>query len=375
MTMMENVASNSHLNKSVAPTAVVCLSSGDGGMERSAVRLARFLSTASDVVLICKYESFVEKLCREEACAAYQCETVNFLSRTFSVSMLFKARSIIRQRKIKNIIFFGASELKTLYFSLPGIDVNLIVWHGTTKSRPKRDFFHRLVYSKVNYHVALSEHLINNVKKIVPQINEKLYKVIRPSFDFEIVERQLNSGGLPKLRICHVGRLANGKGQIDAVRACKILKENDIDFKLTLVGSSDDDSYKGRLSDTISESGLKDDVEVTGYVESVNAYLENADILLFPSAGEGMPNSFIEALHYNIVCISYDNTVFPEFETMGFYVRLVKDQNLADLSLCLLDVVNNLSREKDRSYGNQKLASEYFKVSREIEEWKEILSS
>jgi hypothetical protein len=125
--------------------AVMCFSSGTGGMERSAVRLARFLSSITNVVLVCKKASFVERLYREEQ-ADYACEAIPFLSRTFSPSMLFGARSVITRHDVKNVIFFGASELKTLHFSFLGKKLNLVVWHGTTKSRPKRDFIHNLIY-------------------------------------------------------------------------------------------------------------------------------------------------------------------------------------------------------------------------------------
>ena len=134
------------MNNVSQPVAVMCFSSGAGGMERSAVRLAMFLSTITTVVLFCKKDSFTERLYYEEN-RSFSCEAIDFISRKFSPAMLFGVKSAVKKHDVKNVIFFGASELKTLYFSFRPFDINLIVWHGTTKSRPKRDFLHNLVYS------------------------------------------------------------------------------------------------------------------------------------------------------------------------------------------------------------------------------------
>ena len=287
--------------------------------------------------------------------------------------MLLGARRIVNSHDIKNAIFFGASELKTLHFSFLRRELNLIVWHGTTKSRPKRDFFHNLVYSDVDHHVALSEHLIRNVRGIVPETPGVDYKVIRPSFDFDVKIKSKDHTGNTEISIVHVGRVAHGKGQVDAVLACSALKNNGISFKLSLVGSADDSNYIDEVRNAIDKTSMEDNVSLEGYVESVNTYLEGADILLFPSSGEGMPNAFIEALHYNIVCIAYDNTVFPEFLDMGFHVHLVKDSDVDKLSLELVQVVSDLDKEKRLSEDNMNLAKSYFSVDRELSEWRELL--
>jgi len=360
------------MKKTPQSVAVMCFSSGNGGMERSAVRLAKFLSTITTVVLFCKKDSFTEKLYHEED-VDFACEAIGFYSRKFSPSMLFGVRKAVKKHQLKNVIFFGASELKTLHFSFVSLDINLIVWHGTTKSRPKRDFLHNLVYSDVNYHVALSEHLILNVKEIVPITPAVKYRVIRPSFDFEVKTREQGAEENKEIAILHVGRVAYGKGQLDAVLACDSLKSKDVSFSLKMVGSADSSNYINEVKLAIENSSIRESVSLEGYVDSVNTYLENTDILLFPSSGEGMPNAFIEALHYDIVCIAYANTVFPEFLEMGFHVHLVKDSDINALSAKLNQVVSNLDEEKELSKRNMALAKAYFSVDRELDEWREVL--
>lgn len=362
----------SQMKYSRKPVAIMCFSSGGGGMERSAVRLAHMLSKVANVVLICKKNSYVEKLyC--EVTEDFPCESVDFTSRVFSPLMLIRARHLVNKYNIGNVIFMGASELKTLFFSFLGLKINMIVWHGTTKSKPKRDFIHNLVYSNVNYHVVLSEHLLRNVKDIVPLTPRAIFRIIRPVPDFEISVSGPGCFTNKIINIIHVGRIAAGKGQVDAVLACKSLRDAGIKFTLTLVGGADDVLYMQQVDQAIYEADLSDVVYLSGYVNNVKDFLEKADILLFPSRGEGMPSSLIEALHYNIVCIVYKNTVFLEFVEMGFNIHLVTDGNVADLSAVLLAVVRNLHTEKEKTTYNIELSRKYFQVDREISEWLDIL--
>lgn len=361
------------LARKTKPVAVMCFSSGTGGMERSAVRLAGFLSTMTDVILVCKQGSFVAEHYRSEA-GSYECETIRFISRTFSPSMLIRARSIISRHDIDNVIFFGASELKTLHFAFLGYDINLVVWHGTTKSRPKHDFIHRMVYSSVNHHVAISQHLENNVRKIVPPTANVAFHVVYPSFMIDARRSAADkTTTVDKLRLVHIGRVAAGKGQVDAVKACSALHAAGIDFQLDLLGPAGDEKYLRELDAIIESSPYSDKVNARGFIEDTLSYLARADIFLFPSFGEGMPNAFIEALHYGIPCLAYANTVFPEFIDMGFHVTLAADRDTEDLAEKLLAMVKQIDNEKKVSSYNAELARNYFNVQRELANWQEIL--
>lgn len=361
------------MNKTIKSTAVMCFSSGAGGMEMSAVKLASILSTVSDVTFVCKQGSFAEKLYKKGN-YNFNCETVRFISRTFSMVMLVRVRSIIKTYKIKNVIFLGASELKTLYFSFLGNDLNVIVWHGTTKSTPKRDFFHKLVYSCVNHHVAISNHLLRNMKKIVPESKGTDYTMIRSSLYMLSCNTGVDKAeNHDCIIITHAGRIADGKGQIDAVLSCRGLYERGICFKLNIIGENDGNKYARELERTIENVPYKNSVSLTGFRFDINEFLAKTDIFLFPSLGEGMPGAFIEALHFDVVCIAYDNTVFPEFSEMGFYIHRVRTNDIEALTKKVLDVAADIDNEKIKSEPNVILSRKLFHVEREISEWIEIL--
>lgn len=334
-------------------------------MEHDTIKLASLLKKRCDVVVFCKKKSFIHQ--QLENMSAMEFVDIRFSSRKFSPNMLFSVRRKVKEHKIKNVIFFGASELKTLYFSFLGLNLNVIVRHGTTKSSPKKDLLHRMIYSCVNIHVALSKHLLNNIKLIVPDHPGVLYKHIPQSFKFSDV--QADNVCSRFLKIVHVGRVTGGKGQIDAILACKVLHDHGIKFNLAFLGSYDDNEYYEEAVSVVNASAYAEVISFMGHVTNVSDYLANSDLLLFPSLGEGMPNALIEALHYGVVCITYDNTVFPEFLEMGFNLHLVETGNIFLLSKTLHDVATNIESEKNMAFANVRLAKDIFKPESELHEW------
>ncbi|MGB5278402.1 MAG: glycosyltransferase family 4 protein [Gammaproteobacteria bacterium] len=359
------------MDKTLLPTAVICLSDGAGGMEHDAVKLADLLSHRSDTVLICKQNTFIEQL-YEKGNYSFECESISFTNKSFSFSMFIKTHHVLNRYSIKNVIYFGASELKTLYFSFIGKGLNVIVRHGTTKSSPKRDWFHRLIYSCVNYHVAISMHLLNNVKQIVPADNNEKFKIIYPSFSFDEVKRETCSVS-DKIHIIHIGRLARGKGQIDAIHACRALYDRRIEFELRFLGDSKDESYVAEIKQALHDLPYADKVKFAGYVDDVGKSLVNADIFLYPSYGEGFGNVFVEAMGFGLSVVTYNNTTFPEFARMGFRFYMADNRNIVSLSDCLLRAADEVLNHSARYEGNSRLAAELFNKDRELLDWHSIL--
>jgi len=351
-----------------APTAVICLSPYSGGMEIDSIKMAKKIAPYSKTILIAKKDHFIANEVRKSE-PDLELETVHFKS-NFSPTLIFSIRKLIKKYQIKNVIFFGASELKSLYFSFLGLDINLIIRHGTTKSRPKKDWFHRLIYSKVNYHVAICKHLAKNVEYIIPFGKETQLKIIYSSL-LNVSEPKPHPTS-DMIQLLHVGRIARGKGQEDAILACQRLVDEKIDFTLTLVGGFDE-SYQEEFLQFLEDCTYKYNIKLIGHTQDVQSYIDNADIFIFPSHGEGLSNAFLEALSNNLICISYDNTSFPELQELGFYFHCVKDKDINSLQDKLLIVSNSLDLEKEKSHRNHVFATSLFSLDKELNEYLELI--
>ncbi|PRM97597.1 lipopolysaccharide biosynthesis protein [Arcobacter cryaerophilus gv. crypticus] len=337
-------------------------------MEIDAIKLANKLSPYYKVFLITKKNGFIAQNFDNyfSKNINVSLEAIKFKS-SLSLNIIKKTRDIIIKNSIKNVIFFGASELKSLYFSFLGFDINLIVRHGTTKSTPKKDWFHRLIYSKVNYHVSICKHIQKNVDYIIPFGKNSKSKLIYSSVkNINIVKKEKND----KLTLLHTGRIANGKGQIDAIKACSILVENNIDFIFYIVGGFEK-GYETEFLNFYNTIEYRDKIILVGFSNEIARYLEKSDIFIFPSYGEGFGNSFIEAVRSGLDCISYSNTSFIEFKEIGLDFEIVEDKNIEKLKETLLKISKKeVIFDTER---NKNIINDYFSEEKEIKEYLRIL--
>lgn len=346
---------------------IICLSSNFGGMELDTIKLAKKLFPYRKIVLIIKEEGFIHKNFNKYFSLSdkIDLETIKFKS-TLSFNIILKARDIVKKYNIRNVIFFGASELKSLYFSFLGLDINLIVRHGTTKSTPKKDWFHKLIYSRINYHVCISKHIQKNIEYIIPFGKHTKSILIYPSIEIANFKKRKNE----KLTLIHTGRISQGKGQIDAIKACSILVENNIDFIFYVVGGFEK-YYEKEFLDFYNNLDYKDKIILAGFSNEIEKYLEKSDIFIFPSYGEGFGNSFVEALSFKLKCISYANTSFFEFKKIGFDFEMVENKNIDNLKQSLLKIVKD--EIKFDFEKNIELIKNIFYENQEVKKYLEII--
>jgi len=337
-------------------------------MEIDSIKMAKKLEPYCKTVLIAKKDHFIAN--EMKASQTTQLETIAFKS-NLGFSLIYNLRRIIQKHNIKNVIFFGASELKSMYFAFLGLDINLIIRHGTTKSRPKKDWFHRLIYLNVNYHVAICEHLAKNVKYIIPfGKNTQLVTIYSSLPKIDLVQKKTHSHN--PIKLLHIGRIANAKGQKDAILACQILVDNNIDFELNLVGGFHE-PYKEEFLNFLEHCSYKDKITLVGHTDKVSDFLNESDIFIFPSHGEGLSNAFLEALAHNLICISYNNTSFPELEALGFYFHMVENKNIQKLQSALLAICKEPKHEFTLHQNNNNQVTTIFSLSNEMENYQKIL--
>ena len=336
-----------------------------------AIKLARLLCDDVNVTLLAKSDCYIAQYYdKNMQDSNILLETIDFRS-AFSLSIIRKTRSVLTSQKIKNIIFFGASELRSLYFAFLGYDLNVIVRHGTTKTRPKKDWLHRLIYSCVNYHVAICRHLAENVKSIIPFAANTHLKVIYPSLR-QLPDLNYKKDKKETVQLLHVGRIADGKGQKEAVEACEILHEHNIHFDLTCVGEMDP-QYEAYFNKFVASKPYASSIQIAGFTNNVDCYYKKANIFIFPSKGEGLSNSFIEALSYGLICICYENTSFPELQQLGFAFFMAEDKNLDDLKSNVLKAVKLFKEVKNYGLDQSNLAQNIFNSEREKSEYLDLL--
>jgi glycosyltransferase involved in cell wall biosynthesis len=332
--------------------AVICLSHYSGGMELDALKLTQaFTGHQISNILVCKKNTFIEN---QAISKKIKHESVDF-SFKLSINLIRSLSEIFIKHHVGGVIFFGTSEIKSIYFSLLNKNIITVVRYGTTMGGSKKDLLHKFFYNCVKYHVGISQHIIKNIRDNIPISHSSECIKIYPHTTFTD-----NATTVLTPSIIHVGRLADGKGHIDLIRATR-----DINVPVSFLGSGET-SIVNYIKNEATLCKNNDKYTFYGHKDNVSDYLRQNNIFVLPSYGEGLSNALIEALGYGLVCVVYDNTVFPEFVDMGFYLKLVKTGDIDELKRTLMAVSHNIDNELLKSRQNVRLARETFSVESEV---------
>jgi glycosyltransferase involved in cell wall biosynthesis len=138
--------------------------------------------------------------------------------------------------------------------------------------------------------------LLNDIPPLPPRLKSEALAVLKKEFSL---------GDHPFILIS-VGRLHPGKNLEFLLRIFFRVLEKTRAENMFLFIVGDDPltgaSEKAKLASLIDARG-RDRVFVTGWRSDVDAFYAAADIFLIPSRHEGSPNSLLEALGYDLICL------------------------------------------------------------------------
>lgn len=127
------------------------------------------------------------------------------------------------------------------------------------------------------------------------------FEIIRCGVDLK--KYQFRSNSSTPSKILFVGRLSNEKGLNVLLDSLAILKSENLDFMLTILG---DGPSREKLEQQTKELKLNDYVIFKGFVDqsTIREDLNNSDLFILPSFAEGIPVSLMEAMAIGVPVIT-----------------------------------------------------------------------
>ena len=143
-----------------------------------------------------------------------------------------------------------------------------------------------------------------------------------------------------------MGRLCKQKNQVVAIKAFAIFVKKFSNYKLILIGHGYDHIKLKKLCLSLN---ISENVIFKGWVSNPSKYYLKSKILIFPSLYEGLPNTLIEAVNYNLPCISTRCSGATDIltEEYGSYISMNNHQLLANKMIySILNYKKKLSDNK-----------------------------
>lgn len=207
------------------------------------------------------------------------------------------------------------------------------------------------LYKNQDMTIAVS----NDVKEYLISKNINNVKVIHNGLDIsKFLDYKKNTNNY--ISLIQVGKINKNKNQLYSLELLNYLvKINNMDIKLFIVGGISDEEYKITLDNYIEDYQLKENVFFVGNLNFVNLCqeLSNHDILIMPSYTEGLPLSPLEGYYYNLPSITSSNGG-------------LKEVNVENQTGIFIDINNNKDFIKVKDFIK---SNEYKNISKNVKKY------
>lgn len=146
------------------------------------------------------------------------------------------------------------------------------------------------------------------------------------------------------------------KGHDVVIRIVKTLNNKGLPVRALFIGDGPKREYFEKYA---TKEGVGEYISFTGLLSSsdeVREQLINSDILVFPTVGEGLPRTVIEAMAVGLPCLSTPVNGIPELLSNEF---LFDQQNVEGFADKIEELLNNQEKYESVSQCNIKKAMEY----------------
>lgn len=158
--------------------------------------------------------------------------------------------------------------------------------------------------------------------------------------------------------IISVGRLSPEKGFEDLLDVMKIINNIDSEIKLTIAG---DGYLRDKIENKIADLGIEENVKLTGFIngKKLEKAYSNASLYVMPSISECFGLVLLEAMHYGLPCISFDDASGPREILSNGTGILIENRDKEKMAKEIIKLFNNKELLNKYSKNSLKKVNEY----------------
>ena len=331
-----------------------CLSKSWGGMEMVTINsIKQLLDRNISVELICTAESRIHIEANNIGMIIYPIKAPGY----FHPIITIKVVSIIKNGKYDLIHTHASKDLWLLVPALKLIKskIPLVLTKHVGSFIKKTDKMHNWLYSRVNYAIAISKVIKDNLLETTTLDENKIvlhYNGVDPEkYDPtkvgpKKVRKELNIKE-DELLLGMVARFSAGKGHENFLLVAKELtvKYNNLKFIIVGEASKGEDAYAKEIKNLADDYGLNN-IIFAGFRTDMPEVLSAMDIFIFPSHAEAFGVALVEAMAMAKPSVSTNSDGILDITIDNETGYLFKKDDPADLKNKLEILINSPEKRK-----------------------------
>lgn len=269
------------------------------------------------------------------------------------VKIIINISSTKRLKKILNkenpdIIHINGLDSEVAAKAASQLDIPYL-WH--IRQLLDEDFSMRLhnekeIYSylkKANEVIGISKAVKEKFEPIVQKEVKLIYNGI--PLDEYVIKNKPPLYSNETVNILIAGRIVEGKGQMQAVKAIKHLVDNNIkNIKLIIVGKVDSENYYNKMKTYIKKCSLDNHITIYEHTDDLKKLRKKCDIGLICSRKEAFGRVTIETMVSKMLVIGANTGGTKEIVTDQYNGLLYEEGNHIDLSKKIQYAMENISK-------------------------------
>ncbi len=223
--------------------------------------------------------------------------------------------SFLKREKIDTVIMSSSHDVKIGALAAKMAGVKNIVYYRALAKPVKNSALNRYLYTRVLTHVIANsiETRKTMVQNMKDYISESSIGIVYQGLAIaEIDALPVKTWWDKKEGVVYLGnagRLTAQKGQHYLITIAQLLKKKNIRFNIKIAGTGE---LFESLQKAIDQHGLKEEIELLGFVEDVNSFMHNIDVFVLTSEWEGFGYVLAEAMIAKKPVVGFDMTSNPE---------------------------------------------------------------
>ncbi|WED21988.1 glycosyltransferase family 4 protein [Vibrio sp. JC009] len=354
----------------------ICLSKGWGGLEMYPIRTGKeFIKHGYKVFGLCVAGTRVASGMDEAGLETYQVKSKNHLI----AFELLKLNRWLKQNNVEVIHCHKSGDIlvSALLNLLTSRRVLFTEHMGVT--RPKKDIYHKWVYSHVDQVLSISNETLKRNIKALPVPENKIERLWlgtdipeQPITDQAHIAEVKESLDIPESAkiIGTIGRICRGKGQLELIRAFELIASDFKDLHLLIVGGLNesegaDADYTRELTAAASASKHNNRIHLAGFQKDITAMYSVMDIVCLPYYNEAFGLTAIEAMAEKKAIVAAKTGALPEI--LGEHALFCDPKSSESIANAIAEYLNKPELISRNSESARIRAENEFSMQKHIE--------